>query len=437
MRPSETPRWGVRSVAREDLEAQVFGLSLLLLAVHAADAGLVHQTGHSAAGVAALGAVIVLGPSLWRVFLGGGRLVRAALAGAFGLGAAVLALSVEVPHIALAGAGGSDYTGVLLGLGGLVLLGLAFRIGLRGRRLAVRLAIGAVALFIIAQWVVAPAITAGLATNAPRPRIPAAATLGLPGARDVSFPARDGVRLSGWYIPTRNGAAVILLHGSHGSRMDTVGHLRMLAAAGYGVLAYDARGHGRSAGQTNALGWRGTDDIAGAVEFLAHQSRVDRRRVAALGLSMGAEEALRAVGSGVPLDAVIADGAGASTLGDSELTQPASGPLFTSVTWLTMRGVELLAGEREPAPLQTIVARIPVPVLLIASGRSGERTIDAAYRQRIGARATLWFVGNASHTAALTKHPHAYATRVVAFLAAALSPATSTTIPTSNSQVKP
>jgi pimeloyl-ACP methyl ester carboxylesterase len=107
---------------------------------------------------------------------------------------------------------------------------------------------------------------------------------------------------------------VILLHGSHGTRSDTLGHLRMLIGAGYGVLAFDARGHGQSAGQTNALGWTGARDIAGAVRFLDRQSGVDPRRIAALGLSMGAEEALRAAATGAPLSAVIADGASASTL---------------------------------------------------------------------------------------------------------------------------
>ena len=112
-------------------------------------------------------------------------------------------------------------------------------------------------MFVIAQWLVVPAINAGLATNAPRPPIAGAQSLGVPGARDVSFTARDGVRLAGWYVPGRSKAAVIVLHGSHDTRIDALAHVRMLSAAGYGVLAYDARGHGASAGQTNALGWKG------------------------------------------------------------------------------------------------------------------------------------------------------------------------------------
>lgn len=192
------------------------------------------------------------------IFVGGTRLARTLLAAVLGVPAAVLGLLSSVPHTPLRGAGGSDDTGV-------------------------------------------PAINAGVATHGPRPAVPSATTLGLAGARDVVFAARDGVRLSGWYVPGHNGAAVILAHGSHDPRVQTLGHLRMLPAAGYAVLAYDARGHGASAGQTNALGWRGGEDIAGAVAFLRRQPGVNAHAIAALGLSMGAEEALRAAAAGAPI----------------------------------------------------------------------------------------------------------------------------------------
>jgi pimeloyl-ACP methyl ester carboxylesterase len=305
-------------------------------------------------------------------------------------------------------------------LAGVVLAVLAFVIALRGRHPVVKVAVTTAGCFVIAQWLIAPAINVGIITNSPRPNVASASTLGIPGAEDVAFRASDGVQLAGWYVPGRNGAAVIVLHGSHGTRADTLADVRLLAGAGYGVLAYDARGHGQSAGQTNALGWLGASDIAGATAFLDSQRGVDPRLVAALGLSMGAEEALRAAADRLPLAAVVADGAGASTLGDDELISHAFAPVFTSVTWLTMRGVELVSGEREPAPLKSIVRRIRVPVLLIASNANGELAIDEAYRARIGPRASLWYLRHAGHTAGLTTQPSAYAARVLAFLAAAL-----------------
>ena len=403
-------------------EERFFGWCVLILALHLAAVALFFPGGAGTLPRAALLLCAGLGaPVLLALFIARGRVVRGLLAAVIGLSATVTGLASTVPHAVLTGADGADYTGILATAAGIALVVLAFRIALRGRRLLVKLTFGIPACFVIAQWLIAPAVNAGIATNAPRPTIASARTLGLPGARDVTFPASDGVRLSGWYVPGRNGAAVMLLHGSHGTRVDTLAHLRMLAAAGYAVLAYDARGHGESGGQTNALGWLGTEDIAGAVTFLDRQPGVDPHRIAALGLSMGAEEALRAAASRVPLRAVIADGAGASTLGDSQLVPHALAPVFVSVTWLTMRATELVAGESEPAALNTILHRVRVPVLLIASNAPNERATDQIFRNRIGPSASLWYVADAGHTKALDIHPQAYAARVTAFLRAALS----------------
>ena len=403
-------------------EERIFVGCLLIIAIHLAvvalvfpgDAGALARLGLLLA--AALGAAI-----LGALFVTRDRAVRGLLALLVGLGATVVGLATSVPHAVLTGLAAADLTGILATVAGIVLVVLAFWIALHGRRLVVKLAVAIPACYVIAQWLIAPAITAGIATNAPRPVIASASTLGLTGARDVTFRARDGTRLSGWYVPERNGAAVILLHGSHGTRTDTVAHLRMLAAAGYGVLAFDARGHGLSSGETNAFGWRGVDDIAGAVSFLDHQPGVDAHRIAALGLSMGAEEALRAAAGGIPLRAVVADGAGASTVGDQQIVAHGLAPVFVSETWLMMRAIELVSGETEPPPLKTMVGHIRVPVLLIASGASDEHATDSVYRQRIGSGAALWYLPDSGHTSGLATHPQAYAARVTAFLKAALA----------------
>jgi len=39
----------------------------------------------------------------------------------------------------------------------------------------------------------------------------------------VTLPASDGVRVSGWYVPPRNGAAIVLVHGGGGDRQARSG----------------------------------------------------------------------------------------------------------------------------------------------------------------------------------------------------------------------
>ena len=71
----------------------------------------------------------------------------------------------------------------------------------------------------------------------------------------MTFEASDGVKLSGWYRPSANGATVIVVHGGGSDRRGSVAHASLLARHGYGVLLYDARGRGRSDGRQNAWGW--------------------------------------------------------------------------------------------------------------------------------------------------------------------------------------
>jgi pimeloyl-ACP methyl ester carboxylesterase len=393
-------------------EERVFAAALAVIALYSASLALRSSAG-AVVDLLLAGGAVALSAALFVLFLHRGRVVRTVLAAALGLAASSVGLALHLPRLVFGRADAGDVIGVLVAVAGLVLLGLALRVALRAHRRRVQLLAIPVCLVLL-QWVVVPVMNAGLVVNVPRQEIPSVGSLGVRGVREVTFAARDGVRLSAWYAPGRRGAAVILVHGSHGTREDTADHMRSLARAGYAVLAVDARGHGDSAGQTNALGWQGADDLAGAVEYLRIRARIHARRIAALGLSMGGEEALRAAATGVPLGAVIADGAGASTSGDSRLTS--SGAVPRSVSWVTMRAVELFAGEREPRPLKEIVGRIDVPVLLIASNADGELAIDRVYRERIGPTGELWHVPDAGHTKALETHRSEYAARITAFL---------------------
>jgi dienelactone hydrolase len=388
--------------------------SLIVIAVHAANTAA--GAGTFGAGLLALGGLAGLG----RLFVAGGNARRIVIAGGTGLGALVMCLAVDGPDAAMNGIGRTGVTGLASGVAGVVLLGVAFRLAFAGRRRRFQLLAIPVVLVML-QWVAVPAFNVGVITNAPRAAVRPASSLGYAGARDVSFPASDGVPLAAWFIPGSSGAVVIVMHGSHGTRADELPYVRLLADAGYGVLAIDARGHGESGGRTNALGWLGDRDVAGAVGFLRRQPGVDPARIAGLGLSMGAEELLRATANGVPLAAVVADGAGAATAGDAR-TQPngVTAPIADSVGWLTDRGVELLSGAGAPAPLKDIVQRVSSPVMLIASNAPDERWIDERFRRLIGASASVWYVPDAGHTQAFDVHRTAYRARVLGFLGRAL-----------------
>ena len=63
-------------------------------------------------------------------------------------------------------------------------------------------------------------------------------------------------------------------------------------------------------------GWYGDRDLIAAVAFLQHQRDVDPRRIGALGLSMGGEEAIGAATADPAIRAVVAEGATHRTAAD-------------------------------------------------------------------------------------------------------------------------
>jgi pimeloyl-ACP methyl ester carboxylesterase len=97
----------------------------------------------------------------------------------------------------------------------------------------------------------------------------------------------DGVRLSA--SVDGDGVPVVLLHGLTASRRYVVMGSRALERSGHRVVAYDARGHGRSSPAPDRLGY-GYEDLGG--DLLAVLDTLGGRRAVLAGASMGAHTAL-------------------------------------------------------------------------------------------------------------------------------------------------
>ncbi len=183
--------------------------------------------------------------------------------------------------------------------------------------------------------------------------------------RDVTFRASDGLRINGWYRPSRNGAAVLLVHGGGGDREGTVRHARMLVRHGYGVLMYDARGRGESEGSPNGYGWKWTKDVAGALGFLERRPDVQPGRIGALGLSTGADVVLEAAATRRDIRAVVTDGAAAGSFADWHRLQGTTA--MTPFFWSQFAALRVFTGDAPGRPLADLVPRIAAPMLLIST----------------------------------------------------------------------
>ena len=136
-------------------------------------------------------------------------------------------------------------------------------------------------------FIVMPVVLGYQFTHLARPDVPEA-KLGT-AYEEVSFKTSDGLELEGWYIPSRNGAAVIAFPGRMKGPQSRA---RFLARHGYGVLLFDRRGEGESDGDPNSYGWDGDRDVKAAIGYLQSRSDVEPDRIGGIGLSVGGEMVL-------------------------------------------------------------------------------------------------------------------------------------------------
>jgi hypothetical protein len=150
-------------------------------------------------------------------------------------------IGLGLPHLAKTGLRPVAVAGLLALLAGLVLLlvGGESLVRSRGgwRRYVVTIPALVVAV-VLATTVLGQAVAL---TNVPPTSIGTTtpADRGL-SYRDVEFRTPDGVALSGWYVPSRNGAAVALLHGAGSTRSAVLEHAEVPAQDGLGVLLFES-----------------------------------------------------------------------------------------------------------------------------------------------------------------------------------------------------
>jgi pimeloyl-ACP methyl ester carboxylesterase len=325
-------------------------------------------------------------------------------------------------HAVNSGVDRYDLTGIGMIAGGLLLVAAGLTAVAAARRPPRRAAapwrlaraagwlVGALVFF---MTLVMPFAMALQITHAPRWEIQES-SLGIPH-EEVRIDASGGRTLSAWYVPSRNGAAVLVGHGSGGSRERVMEEIRLLAKHGYGVLAFDLFGNGESSGHSNGLGDNAQPAVDAALDFLEPRAE----RVAAFGSSLGGEVLLEAAARDERIEAVISDGA-ARPEDKMEIKDP--GAVERAMASFIVHAPRIIGGERAAPSLIDLMPRIaPRPVLLISAGGDPEETpTNRAYLEAAGPSAELYSIPEAGHTSGLAARPREYEARVTAFLERAL-----------------
>ncbi len=239
--------------------------------------------------------------------------------------------------------------------------------------------------------------------------------------RDVKL-AGYGETLSGWYIPSRNGAAIVLLHPGGIHRLGTAREAQVLAAEGFGILMYDRRAYGESTGDLNSGGWRDVEDIPAVLAFLRRQEDVDSNRIGIFGASLGGQVALRAAAMFPGLKAVMADGPSLCGARDRPpiLKIPWKYRGMQVLSWIATPIFELRLAMWEPPAVVDVIGEIsPRPVFLVAT-KGVESTVVRRYFEFAGEPKTLWEIPEAGHGGGFAARPEEYRKKLVKFFRDAL-----------------
>ena len=236
---------------------------------------------------------------------------------------------------------------------------------------------------------------------------------------DASFVTPDGLTLRGWYIHSKNDAAVVLLHGLASNRLSLLDVAAALARHGYGVLLFDLRAHGDSEGELLPFGGNEVEDVRAAVDYLQRRADVDSERIGALGWSLGAQTSLLAAARDDAIKAVVADAPCCTTFQDWPPPRNLGEALYVPYDLVFYQFLKWRTGVTEPVSVRDAMGRIaPRPILLIGGGIEQYRLeylLAAA-----GEPKSLWIIPEAGHIQGFSLRPQEYEERMARFFDQAL-----------------
>ncbi len=234
-----------------------------------------------------------------------------------------------------------------------------------------------------------------------------------PVGEEISFESDvDRIPLTGWLLASSGDRAIVLVHGlsSHswcGGQPDIAW---AFVKAGFHVLVFDLRGHGRSGGELLGLGWHERRDVRGAVNLLLARG-FRPGRIGVHGGSYGAAVALLSAAAIPEVGAVVAYSAFADVrdLMDAEIERKTGVP--SRVTKLFLRpGIALVARllyslDFDAITPERAVPKIaPRPILFIHGSEDERIPVEHAHRLMAAsnnADAELWRLEGFGHGGAV------------------------------------
>lgn len=120
-----------------------------------------------------------------------------------------------------------------------------------------------------------------------------ASQIGIP-FEEVEFKNAENLTLRGWYFPARNSKkAIIMVHGITADRREGLRWVKALRSAGYNLLLFDLRNHGKSDKSPTGMGYAEKRDVSAAVDYVLNVR--GNASVGVFGVSLGGATAIQAM----------------------------------------------------------------------------------------------------------------------------------------------
>jgi uncharacterized protein len=259
--------------------------------------------------------------------------------------------------------------------------------------------------------------------NIYRPKLPVYSTPQEDGLKfdSISFSTSDDHLLRGWFVYGKTRSPLIVVcHGVGTNREDLRAVSRFLARAGFNVLAFDFRGHGRSSGRKTTFGYKEALDVEAAVRFAEQNYRRSFENIGLYAISMGGAAAILASPNLPEVEAFVFDSpfASLSELVDLQFTY-LPGPLRKVCAFLTRIYASLLTGISigEIAPERFATHLGTRPVLVFHGDQDSLIPISQGKRlfQRIPGPKEFVETPGSSHVQSYAVMGRAYEEKVVGF----------------------
>lgn len=232
---------------------------------------------------------------------------------------------------------------------------------------------------------------------------------------EIAFTSIDSLTLRGWYIPSKNKGAIILMHGLAANRLMMLDIATILARHDYGVLLFDLRAHGESEGDVMPYGGPEAEDVRGAVTFLQNRPDVDPERIGVMGWSLGAQVGILAAATTSEIKAVVADGPGATGFEDWPPPRTFGEGLYVPFDFVYYQVLPWHTGVREPLSLRKALPQIaPRPILLITGSDLEQHRLEYLFEATRHPK-SLWVIPEVGHLGGWNARPQEYEEKIINF----------------------